>query len=76
GKGLKLCASRLAPDMTDVDTGCSAPGQLFATKDRLFARCGDGAYVELPEVQPVGSKKMAAGPYLLGHPIREGDTLS
>lgn len=76
GKGLKLHASRLAPELSDGETGLNAPGQLYATKDRLFVRCGDGAYVELPEVQPVGSKKMAAGAYLLGHPVEEGDTLS
>lgn len=73
GQSFKLHRSLLAPEITDDQTGRQEPGALYAEKGRLFARCGDGRYVELLEVQPQGSRKMDAKSYLLGHPV-EGDS--
>lgn len=76
GQTLKVHATRKAPDLEDGKTGLSAPGALYGEKGRLFVRCGDGNYLELTEVQPQGSRRMEAGPYLLGHPVKDGDILS
>ena len=76
GKPVKVHRSRMAPDLSDADTGCALPGELFARQGRLFVRCGDGAYVELLEVQPLGSRAMDAGAYLLGHEVHEKDRFS
>ncbi len=73
GQGLKLHASRKAPDYTDARTGAAEPGALFSEDRRLFVRCGDGKYLELTEVQPVGSRRMTAADYLLGHGVSKGD---
>ena len=76
GEMLKLHASRKAEDLSDASTGCSEAGALFAENDRLFVRCGDGNYLELTEVQPVGSRRMAAADYLRGHGVSQGDRVS
>ncbi|MBO4383628.1 MAG: methionyl-tRNA formyltransferase [Clostridia bacterium] len=76
GAPLKLHRSVLAPDRTDETTGCSAPGDLYAEKGRLFVRCGDSAYVELLEVQPQGSRAMDTKSYLLGHPVEAGERVA
>lgn len=76
GSQLKLHRSVLAPDCGDGKTGCSEPGDLYSEQGRLFVRCGDGAYVELLEVQPQGSRAMDTKSYLLGHPVKPGDRVS
>ena len=49
------------------------PGALAAEKGQLFVRCGDGRFLEVLEIQPQGSRRMAARDYLLGHPVSSGD---
>ena len=75
GKALKLHTSRMREDLTDEKTDRGAPGALYAEDGRLFVRCGDGVYLELLEVQPLGSRRMAAKDYLLGHPVDENSIL-
>lgn len=76
GEMLKLHASRKAEDLSDAATGLCEAGALFTENDRLFVRCGDGNYLELIEVQPVGSRRMAAADYLRGHGVSQGDRVS
>ncbi|WON74951.1 methionyl-tRNA formyltransferase [Nitrosospira sp. Is2] len=55
-----------------VDTG-GAPGEIVATgRDGIAVACGAGTLV-LEVVQKAGGKKMSAGEFLLGHPLRPGD---
>jgi len=71
GKPFKLHASRkvAAPAAAPAD---AKAGQIVTGKDALYVRCGDGNYLQLTEVQPLGSRKMAAADYLRGHPIAPG----
>ena len=47
-----------------------APGTvLFAGKQGIEVACGDGQSLYLTEIQAEGGKRMAAGAYLLGHPM-------
>lgn len=48
------------------------PGALYATKDKLYVVCGDHKVLELTEVQPLGSRKMASADFLRGHTIEKG----
>ena len=54
-------------------TGCrtdKAPGTvLSAGKKGIEVVCGDGESVRITELQAAGGKRMAAGAYLLGHPL-------
>jgi methionyl-tRNA formyltransferase len=36
---------------------------------RLWARCGDGTWIEIAELQPAGKRRMTAAEFLRGHPI-------
>ena len=50
--------------------GGKAPGTvLSAGKAGLRVACGDGESVLITELQAAGGKRMAAGAYLLGHPM-------
>lgn len=49
------------------------PGAVKPVGRRLLARCGDGASLELLEVQPEGKKRMSAGAFLNGHPLSENE---
>lgn len=42
---------------------------LAAGKKGIDVVCGDGAVIRITEVQAAGGKRMAAGAYLLGHPM-------
>lgn len=44
-------------------------------KNGLFVVCGDGAVLQIGQVQAVGSKRMNATDYLRGHAIPEGTVL-
>ena len=48
---------------------------LQADKKSLKVVCGDGAVLDILELQPDGKKAMAATAFLLGHPIAPGTTL-
>lgn len=75
GKSFKIHATRKADKPAEAPAG-AVPGQLTAAKDRLFVCCGDGAYLELLEVQPLGSRRMTAADYLRGHRPEAGTCFS
>jgi methionyl-tRNA formyltransferase len=52
-----------------------APGEVLeATADGIVVGCGHGA-LRLLEVQRAGARRLAAGPFLLGTPLKAGRTL-
>ena len=61
-------------DLGDISTETEdgEPGTLYQQGSRLFVKCGDGQYLELLEVQPLGSRRMSAEDYLRGHNVSEG----
>lgn len=61
-------------DLGDISTETEddEPGTLYRQGSRLFVKCGDGQYLELLEVQPLGSRRMSAEDYLRGHNVSEG----
>ena len=49
----------------------AAPGTVIAAgKDGISVACGNGGIVVIRELQVAGKKRMAAGDYLLGHPMQ------
>jgi len=49
------------------------PGTVRRVGRRLLARCGDGACLELIELQPEGRKRMSAEAFLNGYPLSENE---
>ena len=52
------------------ETGKAAGTILAAGKQGIEVACGDGRSLLITELQAEGGKRMAAGAYLLGHPIQ------
>ena len=51
-------------------TSATAPGAVIAAgKKGIEVVCGDGNVLRITELQAAGGKRMAAGAYLLGHPM-------
>ena len=49
----------------------AAPGTVIAAgKDGISVACGNGGVIVIRELQVAGKKRMAAGDYLLGHPMQ------
>ena len=49
----------------------AAPGTVVAAgKDGISVACGNGGVIVIRELQVAGKKRMAAGDYLLGHPMQ------
>jgi len=75
-RGRKLILHRLA-----VKTGLAiAPGELLIGElgnggESMFAGCGDGAAVELLEVQMEGKRRMRAEDFLRGFQVKSGERL-
>lgn len=69
GQSLHLWRTRLVPQRWNV-----APGALVQ-EDGVFATGGDGASLELLEVQLEGRKKMPAGVFANGHRLTPADRL-
>lgn len=66
GEAIKLFAVK----ETGLDTA-ARPGSIVAAgKQGIDIACGDGKLLRVTELQAQGSKRMAAGAYLLGHPIQ------
>ena len=56
-------------------SGSNPPGTVLeAGKKGLLVACGQGA-LRILELQPDGKKPMRAADYLLGHPMKAGDSL-
>ena len=51
------------------------PGMLFRTATRLFAACGEGAWLELLELQPEGKRRMRVEDFLNGVSLAPGERL-
>lgn len=68
GKGVKVYTASVGELTT------AAPGTLVSTQP-LAVACGDGYTLVLQEIQPEGSRRMAAADYLRGHPIAVGIVL-
>lgn len=53
----------------------SGPGTVVRVeKDAFYVKTGDG-FLKILEVQPEGRKRMSVKDFLLGHPIKAGDSL-
>lgn len=60
---------------TQVEEGRGEPGQVLeAGKAGVLVACGQGA-LRILELQPDGKKRMKAADYLLGHPLKVGQSL-
>ena len=69
GKALEVRSARVAD-------GCPGlPGSLHPLRGRLLVACGDGAALELLEVQLEGRKRMNAAAFLNGFPVVENELL-
>ena len=67
GEPMKLYAVKETGETTSA-----APGAIVAAgKQGIDIACGDGKLLRVAELQAQGGKRMAAGAYLLGHPIRK-----
>jgi methionyl-tRNA formyltransferase len=44
-------------------------GSVGYDEGKLWARCGDGAWIEILELQPAGKRRMSAQDFLRGNPI-------
>ncbi|HEY3441112.1 MAG TPA: methionyl-tRNA formyltransferase [Paludibaculum sp.] len=53
----------------------AVPGKLFSYQKRLYAACGNGATLELLEVQTEGRKRVAADAFLNGQRLSDSDLL-
>jgi methionyl-tRNA formyltransferase len=70
----KLAVHRMLPtEVHGARTG--QPGELLIEEGTIFAACGDGAWLELVEVQPEGKRRMTAGEFLRGHALQSGARL-
>jgi methionyl-tRNA formyltransferase len=74
GQSLHLWRSRLAPQRSVAATKPLPPGALIH-EDGVFAVGGDGASLELLEVQLEGRKKMSAEVFANGHRLTDTDLL-
>jgi methionyl-tRNA formyltransferase len=55
--------------------GTGVAGELQVEGDRLLVGCGDGAVLELAELQLEGKKRMGAGEFLRGFQVKSGERL-
>jgi methionyl-tRNA formyltransferase len=69
GQSLHLWRSRLAPRNRSLPPGA------LVHESGVFAQCGDGASLELLEVQLEGRKKMSAEVFANGHRLTNADLL-
>jgi len=53
----------------------AVPGKLFSHQKRLYAACGNGATLELLEVQTEGRKRVPADAFLNGQRLSDSDLL-
>ncbi len=67
-EGRKLTLHHLLPTAPDLSP--QAPGTLHIERGRAFAACGEGTWIELPEVQMEGRKRMPAADFLRGQQLR------
>ena len=68
GVSFKIFAGEETDRTTDKDPGTV----IEAGKQGIEVACGEGRTVRITELQAAGGKRMAAGAYLLGHPMEVG----
>ena len=68
GKGVKVYATAVGGAVS------AAPGTVVSSQP-LTVACGDGRGLIIHEIQPEGSRRMAAEDYLRGHPVAVGTVL-
>lgn len=68
GVSFKIFAGEETDRTTDKDPGTV----IEAGKQGIKVACGEGRTVRITELQAAGGKRMAAGAYLLGHPMEVG----
>jgi methionyl-tRNA formyltransferase len=71
-RGKKLTLHRLA---VAANAPGGDPGTFHVEGDRLFFTAGDGAALEVIELQTEGKRRMAAADLLRGHGVVDGDRL-
>ncbi len=71
-RGKKLTLHRLAPVSSDKQ---GKPGIFRVDGNRLFFTAGDGASLEVTELQLEGKRRMATADLLHGHGVADGDRL-
>jgi methionyl-tRNA formyltransferase len=76
GAPLKIWSAQVVADagalQTEAHAGSYVPGEVLpADGERLVIACGDGA-LSIRELQPAGSKRMAAAAFLAGHVLTPG----
>jgi methionyl-tRNA formyltransferase len=74
GELLRLIVHRVTTANEEVIAKDSAPGTVLCADSRLLVATGDGP-LEVLDLQPAGKKKLTAGEFLRGYPIRVGDRL-
>ena len=62
---LKILSTRLSDDKLP-ESRENETGQVQVVKKRLFVHCGDGAALEVLQVQPAGKNAMAADAFVNG----------
>jgi methionyl-tRNA formyltransferase len=72
-RGEKIIFSKLRKAAIN---GASAPGTLLVNGKQMFFCCGDGAWLEIVEVQPAGKRAMAAEEFLHGQRLTAGERLT
>jgi methionyl-tRNA formyltransferase len=60
---LRLIVHRASP----VASAGRIPGVVFADGGKLWVACGDGASIEIRELQPAGKRRMSATDFLRGN---------
>jgi methionyl-tRNA formyltransferase len=77
GQSLQIWRTQPGGGIAETAPGAiadAAPGSIRILKKRLFAVCGDGAALELLDLQLAGKKRMPVEPFLNGYHLTEKDT--
>lgn len=69
GKRIKVLSAKISDKSGDV------AGTIIDCDNEFVVACGDGNSVSLLEIQPEGSKRMAASDYLKGHSLEKGTVI-
>jgi methionyl-tRNA formyltransferase len=64
---VRLIVQRARPAVETPEAGAFLTTD--AAKSKLWARCGDGVWIEIVELQPAGKRRMSAQDFLRGNPI-------
>lgn len=68
---LRLMIRRTALASREREQPEAAPGAVTTDATRMWVRCGDGAYLEILDLQPAGKRRMSAQDFLRGNVMPE-----